>query len=241
MGSGISREMLINDFAIRSFRDEGDADYVTARMAFRAALSTALWASQQTLEKYLKCVLLLHRIPGNNVKHDLKEALELIKNSGKVTIDLTPNTRDFISHLDAFGRYRYLEVSRIFKTSDIVSLDRAAWELRRYCTPDPRPRQLKLAPGVIPQKYNISGGYLEAILNDEMNSAREPLLWRNFFFGKRYRRVWKKPPFQIRITNAPLYLNPEILDEVLRYVYLPKALITGYRQWAKDRSDQAKG
>jgi len=29
---------LINDFAIRSFRDTADGDYIAARMAFRAAL-----------------------------------------------------------------------------------------------------------------------------------------------------------------------------------------------------------
>lgn len=241
MGSGINRKLLINDFAIRSFRDEGDADYVSARMAFRAALSTSLWASQQTLEKYLKCILLLHRIPGKEVRHDLGRGLELINASGKVTIDLTPNTQRFISHIDTFGQYRYLEVSRFFDTSHIVSLDRAAWELRRYCTSDPGPRQLKLVQGVIAPKYNISGGYLEDILNDEANPAREPLLWRNFFFGRRQRRAWKDPSFKIRATNAPLYLNPDILDDVLKYVYLPKPLIEGYRQWAKEKSKPTKG
>jgi len=32
----------LDDFAIRSFRDEGDAAYIAARMAFRAALVTPL-------------------------------------------------------------------------------------------------------------------------------------------------------------------------------------------------------
>ena len=202
MGSGIDRELLINDFAIRSFRHEGDADYVSARMAFRAALSTSLWASQQTLEKYLKCILLLHRIPGKEVRHDLGRGLELINVSGKVIIDLTPNTQRYISHIDTFGQYRYLEVSRFFHTSHVVSLDRATWELRRYCTSDPGPRRLRLVQGVIPPKYNISGGYLEDILNDEANPARGPLLWRNCFFGRRQRRVWKDHSFKIRATNV---------------------------------------
>lgn len=240
MGFGLDPELLINDFAIRSFRDEGDADYISARMAFRAALSTSLWASQQTLEKYLKCILLLHRIPGKEVRHDLGKGLELINASGKITIELTPNTQRFISHIDTFGQFRYLEVSRFFDTSHIVSLDRAAWELRRYCTLNPAPRQLKLMQGVIPPKYNISGGYLEDILNEEENPARGSLLWRNFFFGRRQRRVWKNPSFKVRATNSPLYLNPDILDIVLKYVYLPKPLIEGYRDLAKEKSKAAK-
>src|SRR3954451_19148338 len=65
-------ELLLNDFAIRSFRDVGDGDYVSARVTYRAGLTMQyLWASQQAIEKYLKCILLLNRIPALDVKHDL--------------------------------------------------------------------------------------------------------------------------------------------------------------------------
>ncbi len=58
----------MNDFAVRSFRDVADADYIVARMACRAAFTTQyLLASQQAVEKYLKCVLLLNRIPAKDV------------------------------------------------------------------------------------------------------------------------------------------------------------------------------
>jgi hypothetical protein len=30
--------------------------------------------------------------------------------------------------------------------------------------------------------------------------------------------------------NAPLYLNPQILDEVLKYVHVPNELADGYRR-----------
>lgn len=33
--------------------------------------------------------------------------------------------------------------------------------------------------------------------------------------------------------NAPLYLNPQILDEVLKYVCIPKDMEAGYRRHAK--------
>ena len=52
----------INHFAIRCFRDTGDADYLAARMAMRARLAIPfLWSAEQAIEKYLKCILLLNR------------------------------------------------------------------------------------------------------------------------------------------------------------------------------------
>jgi HEPN domain-containing protein len=54
-----------------------DEDYIAARMAYRAGLSySSLWASQQAIEKYLKCILLLNRIPAQQVAHSLDEALK---------------------------------------------------------------------------------------------------------------------------------------------------------------------
>jgi len=37
----------------------------------------------------------------------------------------------------------------------------------------------------------------------------------------------------VKANNAPLYLNPEILDEVLKYVYLQRELIEAYRTHQK--------
>jgi HEPN domain-containing protein len=156
MRADISIDDALNDFAIRCFRDEGDADYISARMAFRAALDgPALWASQQTLEKYLKCIILLNRIPADHVRHDLDKALKAINSHAIFPLELTPATTRFIEHIDALGKFRYLEVSRVAFGRDIVRLDRAAWELRRYCTLDESPRLIRLLKGVMPPKIRI--------------------------------------------------------------------------------------
>ena len=229
----MDNEGLINDFAIRSFRNVGDQDYISARMAFRAALVTPLlWASQQTLEKYLKCILLLNRIPGRGVRHQLNLALKAIEASNKVPLDLTPSTKSFIEYIDDFGRFRYLEISTVAFGQDLTRLDRAAWELRRYCALSDDPMQIRLRQGVIPPKVRINGGYLESVIDNMKNPAREPLLWQNAFFGARQRRKVRRDPW-IKSTNAPLYLNPQILDEILKYVYLPKDLIEAYREHKK--------
>lgn len=222
-------ETLLNDFAIRSFRDQGDEDYISARLACRAALpGVFLWASQQTIEKYLKCILLLNRIPARRVKHDLGAALAAINNSGKLTVVLTGPTQKFIEYIDTYGRFRYLEVPNVAFGKSIVTLDRAVWELRRYCTLSPAQRHIVLTDGQPAPKVRLVGGLLEQVIDDKTNPAREPLLWQNAFFGARSRRrvavhTWWKA------TNSPLSLHPEILDEILKYVFLPKEVVSVYR------------
>jgi len=238
----IPLDWLVNDFAVRSFRDIADGDYIAARMACRAALVTQfLWASQQAVEKYLKCILLLNRIEAKDVRHNLGKALSKINGSGKVPLGLTNGTQNFIVRLDQYGQYHYLEVSNIAFGAELVNLDRAVWELRRYCTLAQEPRQEQLRNGVAAPLVSISDGYLEKILDDSKNQAREPLLWQNGFFGKRTRkRVRLRKWFHAQ--NAPLYLNPQILDEVLKYVYIPSNVEAGLPDTfaaAKDRKIQA--
>ena len=65
-------------------------------------------------------------------------------------------------------------------------------------------------------------------MDEPANPARGPLLWHNAFFGARSRRRVRVEKW-FTATNAPLYLYPEILDEVLKYVYLPRTVVHGYR------------
>jgi hypothetical protein len=82
MGTDNFNEILLTDFAIRSFRNVADYDYTTARMAYRAKLVPQfLWLrlSLQAIEKYFKCILLLNRIPAKHVGHILCDALKLLE------------------------------------------------------------------------------------------------------------------------------------------------------------------
>src|SRR5262249_20907418 len=90
-------------------------------------------------------------------------------------------------------------------------------ELRRYCTVDEEPRRLRSRQGFAAPRVRLENGLLEKIVDDAKNPAREPLLWQNGFFGKRERKkIRLRKWFQAH--NAPLYLNPQILEEVLKYV-----------------------
>jgi hypothetical protein len=234
------KDALLNDFAIRSFRDVADDDYIAARMAHRAQLVVPyLWASQQATEKYLKCILLLHRIPAPRIKHDLSAGLAKVSESGKLTLGLTKGTEKFIDYLDTYGRFRYLEVPHHAFGHDLVKLDRAVWELRRFCTLSIEPRQRTLREGFTPPKVRLAAGRLEKIIDKPKDPAREPLLWQNAFFGPRVRRKVKLGGW-LRAANSPLSLHPQILDEVLKYVFLPTEVVKAYRSATPETSEDAE-
>lgn len=102
-----------------------------------------------------------------------------------------------------------------------MDLDRTVWELRRFCTLDEAPRQIVLEEGVNVPKIRLEGGRLEDILDDLRNPAREPLLWRNCFFGKRARRTFRHRPC-VTAINTPLSIYPHIADQVAKYVKVPR-------------------
>ena len=122
--------ILVNDFAIRSFRETADKDYITARMAYRARLiQPFLWSALHCLEKYVKGVLVLNRMNAKDLGHTVLPGIERMKQSGKFEIELSANTVQFINGLEDYGaKYRYYEVSYDIEPFDIV----------RHCSTRPR-------------------------------------------------------------------------------------------------------
>jgi hypothetical protein len=125
---------------------------------------------------------------------------------GTLTITLTLSTQEFIDYLDQCGQCRYLEVSNITFGGDIVRLDRAVWELRRFCTLAQKPRQAMLRDGFSAPKVCLPGRYLEKIINDRKR-PQEPLLWQNAFFGRRSRKMITLRKWW-HAQNSPLFVNP---------------------------------
>lgn len=237
-------DVLVNDFATRSFRDMADEDYIAARMAYRAQLVPQfLWLSLQALEKYLKCILVLNRVPARK-GHNLTDCLKALDAKCPFEVGLTDVAREFIEYVDSFGRFRYFETSYFIHGPKLVILDRTVWELRRYARPlkyeisllDGSKKEMlqleldaiKQAERASPHRFRIIGGLLEKIIDSRNHPAREPLLWQNAYYGKRPRRRVRMRVY-MSAANSPLTLHPEILDEVLKYVYLPKEVIQAYR------------
>lgn len=232
------RDRELNSWAFRSFRDVADGDYIAARMAYRAQLPVQfLWASQQAIEKYLKCALFIRRKPAKSVRHNLAPALKLLEDAG-VPLELTEPSQKFITRIDQMGPYRYMEASVWVDWHWIVSLDRIVWELRRFSTLDPVATRAKLVEGKWAPRVRIVGGHLEGILKKRDNPARESLLWHNGYFGRGRRTIMVRGGFTS--VNSPLFQKAELLDEILKYAYVPKDVVKAYRDHALENVNGAK-
>jgi HEPN domain-containing protein len=203
----------------RGFRDRADEDYIAARLACRAELvSPYLWSSPQALEKYLKCILLFRRVPAKRNNHSLSRCLKLIVDSG-LNLQLTTLSKEFVEYLDSVGNSRYLEASPYVRWKTLLQLDRAVWEIRRFCAH--QPEEAHLEDGVLPPRVRIEGGLLEAVIDNKRSPARRALLWQNGFFGSR-RRQRVLLPSGWHVINSPLHLAPHKIDELAKFVYVKR-------------------
>jgi hypothetical protein len=237
--------ILVNDFAIRSFRDTADRDYVHARLAYRAKLIPQfLWSSLHCLEKYAKCILLLNRIDSRGIRHEVSDALLRLERDGKFQIELSEVAAKFVERLETGAEFRYYEVPYYNHEHDLVRLDCTIWELRRYCQPidydtevdgvhqnylQSNLLRLRSKLSENSKETCITNGWLESVINDRKHPARGPLLWNNLYFGLSRRKKVRMLPYW-EAGNSPLYLHPEILDEVCKYVFLPSRIENAYRQ-----------
>lgn len=245
--------ILVNDFAIRSFRETADKDYITARMAYRARLIQPYrWSALHCLEKYVKGILLLNRVDTKNLGHSVLPGIERMKEHGKFELDISADTAKFIKNLeDARAEDRYYLVSYDIKPFDIAKFDRAVWELRRYCQPldyeivDMNSKTVCLLIHELDRVHRakekhekgtcITGGILEKIIEEQDHPAREALIWNNLFFGPSRRKTVKMRS-DWEAGNSPFFLHPEIIDEVIKYVRIPHDIIEGVRQFAKQKA-----
>jgi hypothetical protein len=76
-------------------------------------------------------------------------------------------------------------------------------------------------------RYRRISGVLEKIVSGKKSLQRDALLWQNPCFGRKARKTIR-PLNYLQSANSPLSLHPEILDEVLKYVWLPKDAVIAY-------------
>lgn len=237
----------VNSFALRSFRDTADKDYIHARMAYRASLFPQFhWSALHALEKYAKCILILTRIRKSKkredfINHEVSKSLVLIRNVFDLT--LSEQTINFIERLEKFGaRFRYLEVSWFITDCELAILDRAVWELRRYCNDavykycenqyvslnNEQYELIKLIEK--PTKLNtfVLGGFLEKILKNVDSNARPDLIWNNLYYSNSTRKTVSIKTSSTA-ENCPFDLYPEIIDEVSKYTFIPKEIREAYK------------
>jgi len=251
-------EAQLNSFAIRTFRDTADRDYVSARMSYRAHLVQPFqWSSLHCLEKYAKGICMLNRVPAQKIKHEVTPLLKLMERQGPFTVDLSPSTVEYIERLESGARFRYYEVSFTSHRYEIAMLDHAVSELRRYCTPinvdadlgdGTSPRNLlthnlaRIQHAKDTQHWDtcIHNGWLEEVIAKQEHPAHEPLDWQNLYFSCEQREsvslvgYWES-------GNAPLYLHPELLDDVEKLIFVPGEISKAWRSELAKRAKDAAG
>ncbi|MDM0031235.1 hypothetical protein QTI33_03680 [Variovorax sp. J22P271] len=235
----------INQFAIACFRDTADADYIAARAAMRARLAGPfLWSALHSIEKYLKCILMLNRQSTIGLKHKIAEALDRINASLPFAIRLDPAEQEFVDRLVEWNGDRYLLQSYHLFDSELLRLDRLVWKLRQYCQPldvvhyadPPSPQVLasnikRIEAGMSgpAQAGHVPAGKLEQILADRKHASRDALVWANAWYCVKPRtKVWFTRGFQG--VNSPLWLYPELAGQVALWMEIPKSVLEGARQ-----------
>ncbi|MBX7229598.1 MAG: HEPN domain-containing protein [Burkholderiaceae bacterium] len=234
----------VNSFALRAFRDTADRDYIHARMAYRADLFPQFhWSALHALEKYAKCIAILARVPRPKppIKHEVERSLSLI--SEKLDVNLSEQTKKFIKRLEKFGaRFRYLEVSWFINDCELAILDRAVWELRRFCNAELYEYSSNQFFSISQEKYDavktidkpnksntfIPGGFLEKTLEKRNSRARPNLVWCNLYYSASKRKIVhiKNP---LMAENSPFFLYPEIIDEVSKYTFVSQEISDLYK------------
>lgn len=127
-----STDAKINDYITRSFRDVADDGYIAARALYRIGLDRQfLWAALQAVEKYLKAILLYHRIGIKGLRHDIWLALEKVRSVPQLTFEIPPSVENFVKQLAIQGSNRYFDRPINTDGMELLKLDHTVWYLRK--------------------------------------------------------------------------------------------------------------
>ena len=126
----------------------------------------------------------------------------------------------------------------------LVQLDKAVSEIRSYCWNvngyvtqgtskidllSYNTKQIERDVYELGRAFRIAGGKIEKIEANRKHPSRSALIWQNGFFGRRIRKTVSMQ-LNWEAINSPLTLYPEMLDEVCKYVYVPKDMQKAYHE-----------
>lgn len=211
--SNYSLDDVLNEYAYRCFLDIADQDYILARISCQLNFTTnSNWLSLHSIEKYLKCILLLNRISSKNAGHNLNSCLEKIASirvgqSGVITF--TQESIDFIKQIYDRGKSRYLEKPSFFTDVDLHSLDKCILDIRRYSIANINHdylNKIKVLALNSFLNFPLPGGYLEEIISGNQEDVKKALTWNNKMYSS------KNEQFRMSGQNTPanyLYMPDE--------------------------------
>jgi len=208
---------------MQCFRDMADKDYILGRMAFKAQLMPQFfWQGLQAVEKYLKCILLLHRIPSKDMGHDINKGIDMVANAEIGFPQLSEQSKRFSQVLFVFGSSRYLEKGYNAYSRQLIYLDQLVAEVRRCCK-----KPLPIIKANL-MHVRLERGALERIIDNRKDAAHEPLIWQNAYFGVEPLNKVALPNFQMAERPILAY-KPGLVEELSKYVFLPNHTKKSYR------------
>ena len=233
------KERYINAAAYKYFRDVADGDYIMARSAFFMLLMPQFFQlAQQTIEKYMKCILVLRRVDTKPFSHDLVDLLKKLEEFQDIFI--CENSKKIILEINTV-KTKYLETSYCALGQECGFFDRLVWELRRYCADraDLKDEEKVFLSLDLNDKDTITrivqrsitggdllldGGKLEKILNNSEAPSRKNLTSDNAFFGDIRNTEVKGIPCLTLAGNTLLQVfhDEEIYHELSKYIKMPK-------------------
>jgi hypothetical protein len=224
------KELGVIDYINRSFRDIADQDYIASRIHYRYHLGHQFfWSALQALEKYLKAILLYNHRPATKLGHNIVEAFERVRSIPDIPFTFPSRMDEFLRHLNEEGPNRYFEYTAAATGEELLHLDRTVWYVRRYC---------QYLRGFLPSKHGqidrfpievariqqqsedkahkvrIWGGFLEQVLDRGPEELRAHLSWKNFYYGRRRKKVIKEYTLHSWSANPTTALRPEIYREL---------------------------
>lgn len=209
MENNLDFQILLNTYAKDIFRKQADCDYIAARSNYRLGLRQQfLWSAQQTIEKYLKSILLFNgisarymdingpKIQKNEYGHNLKELIKSVYKLDSLKLKLSTELYKKLIHFHN-GSDRYLNQYALSYHDDLEALDELIFRIRPYCQHIPEvgstieniydytftqemhdQKMSKIKQGNV----KLDDGYLENILKKDINDfARQNLLWCNLY------------------------------------------------------------
>jgi len=207
-----------NEFARRCFLVPADYDYISCRTLYRnECFDQFLYLGHQSIEKYLKAILLYNNISSKDGRHDLERLLKKCLQIGHFQID--KDLENFIKNFNGYDDIRYLTYNYSAESSYLTNIDKTIWQIRRYA-------QNNYYPG----RKTVFNGELEKILKNNLNKfkkLRENLIWKNSYYCT-YKKNKIKRNWRMWAKNTPLFMhqdmskNKDKYDAVKELVYLPK-------------------
>jgi hypothetical protein len=249
----VKLQVALNSFAREVFCDQADKDYIAARSIYRLQFRDQfLWSALQSIEKYLKGILLYNGVScryrkwpattGPEFGHDIVALFGAAQKLADIGFACPGGIEEFIAYLNVLGNNRYFDRATYAIGDEIHKLDCAVWHIRRYCqqlhfeVDDPKVGKRDVVsewaarlnlPELAerPWRFRLFGGLLEKILDGESSAARDALIWKNFFYGKRGKNVVRYTPLS-ECANPPNVRSwgrdPAIRSQLEKYVKLPK-------------------